>query len=336
MVRHPLRCLAFVNASVRLFSNNLIGIVQALGEFTELRVVEPYLFPGYRSTGGAAPSKVPSAAVDAGLEGGFQPDIVACIGGGHYLSDEDQKRFSPSCVFVGFALSDPLGAEATEAIAPKFDLYYSQDPQSVAIYRAKGLRVGRCDPAVDPRTVKFKPMPKDLDVIFVGKWTPLRNALISRLSTIVRVGVFTNDGETRWDVEPLGSLPSPESLSLAFSRAHLALEVARVENQHGLTGFYRLTNRTQFAALCFVPSLIEPFPFLSDFFEPGEEIETYSDEEELVEKVLLLLSDGKRREEMGARAHRRVLLTATWRQRLAMVFADIEACRAGGSSQLRR
>ena len=51
---------------------------------------------------------------------------------------------------AGFALSDPYGLAASLAIAPQFDLFYTQDPQTLADYAGRGVAAKRCDPATDP------------------------------------------------------------------------------------------------------------------------------------------------------------------------------------------
>ena len=41
-------------------------------------------------------------------------------------------------------------------IAPEFDLFYTQDPQTLGDYEALGIRARRCDPATDPEL--YRPM----------------------------------------------------------------------------------------------------------------------------------------------------------------------------------
>lgn len=330
-----LRCLAFVNLNSGTATNNLRGVVRSLSRVFTLRLVDPSPFADYHATGGAAPSLIPKEAVAAGLAGGFRPDVVMAIGGGHHLNGSSRELLPSSSVLVGFAFSDPLGFDATCAIAPFFDLFYTQDPACVPLYKQRGFNVACCPPAVDPVFFYPEPIEPDTDIVFFGKWTPLRARLITELAKYFRVHVLTSDLHSPWGVTPFPPAVTEDELRHEICRSRLALEVATVEGKPEFEGWRRITNRPQFAALCGVPSLIEPFPELALFFEEHAEIEVYSSSEELLEKAHYLLRNAEVRREMGMKARTRVLETATWDLRFTRVASDVSSlCHLSSTRQI--
>lgn len=322
-----MRTLLFGNVTQPPFQNNLLPPVRAFEERGPVRIVEPRFVEGFVSTGGAKPALVPDRAVDEAAAD-FEADVVVCLAGGLYLSDAARARFPGTTIFAGFALSDPLGLEASIAIAPRFDLYYTQDPGAVEEYVRNGIPVRRCDPAVDPEMYRPISLPKGADLLFVGKWTPLRDAVLARLSRRFDVAVHGHAGESRWRFPASPPLDTPGALCEAINRARLMIEFTVMDDAAGpARGKSRMTNRPQFAAACGVPTLTDPFPGLESFFERGREIEVYDSAEDAEEKAAALLSDDFRRRSMGEAARARVLREQTWRHRLAMVERDVLRAR---------
>jgi len=319
----PLRVALFVNLGQPPFTNNLLGLVTAFQRAAGVTVVEPHRFPGFRSTGGAAPAPIPRAAVErAAASGPF--DVVVCAAGGLYVLREHRDLLGTEAVWVGLALSDPLGLVAGLTIGREFDLYYTQDPQCVSAYRDRGIRAKRCDLAVDPWVFPKVPRDEQWDVVFVGKWTPLRDRLVAALARRFRVLVHTHRGENRWSVPARPPLDDPAGLMRALASARLALEVATVEGgPERFRGTRRLTPRPQIAALAATPSLIEPFPHLPEFFTPGRDIAIYRGPGELVRRARELLADPQGRRRMAAAARERVLREQTWDQRVSAILADV-------------
>ncbi len=327
-IDRPMRAVLFGNVTQRPYSNNLSGIVRAFGRVTDLRILEPRHCPGFVSTGGAAPAAVPAEAVRQAL--GEVAEIVICLAGALFVPEDARRLFAPETVFVGFAASDPIGLSASFSIAPEFDLFYTQDPHSAPAYRERGLSVRDYLPAID--TEEYVPLEreKEWDVVYVGKWTDYRDALVRALAERFSVAVFTYAGESRWSVPARPPLESPPEVCEAMARARVALECARVDDPRAgvLEGSVRLTNRPQIAAACGVPSLVEAFDLLPRFFEPGLEVEPFTNAADLVARTEKLLSDPARRMEMGRRALARVRRDHTWDQRVARFLDDVRERRA--------
>lgn len=322
-----MKTLLFGNVTEPPFVNNLLPVARAFGRVGELHVVEPRFVEGFVPTGGARPAVLPPAAVRHALET-MSPDAVVCVGGGIHLAAESRALLPLSAIVAGFALSDPLGLSASLAIAPQFDLFYTQDPQSVRDYAERGIFVRRCDSATDGELYRPLGLPKTEDLVFFGKWTPLRGRTLEALAGRFRLALYAHAGDARWGIPVRPPAASPDALCRAVNEARLALEFASIDDAPpGMTGRARISNRAQIAAACGVPVLTDPSDSLEDFFAPGEEIEVYRSVGELIEKTAALLADAPRRERIGSRARERVIREQTWDRRVAMFLRDCEEIR---------
>lgn len=317
------RVLLFGNIYQPPFVNNLIGPLRAFERACTLRLVEPRLLDGFVSTACAAPAPLPFAsAVEA--VGEFEPEVVVCLAGAVFVPDELKRALPGSAVYVGLALSDPLGLPSSLAIAPSFDLFYSHEPSTFDAYRAAGIDIHECAPAIDGELFVPLDVPKEWDVFFAGKWTAYRQEAITALSRVCRLRLHGHAGEARWDPPALPPLASPEELRAGIASAHLALEFAVIDDfPPPALGTWRLTNRPQLAAACGVGSLVEDSPMLGRYFEPEQEIVPYRSIPDLVARASRLVSDPGRCAELGRRARARVLREHVWDRRVAEILRDV-------------
>lgn len=314
--------LLFGNVHQPPFVNNLIGPLRAFERECAVRLVEPRLVEGFVGTSCAAPAPIPTAA--AALVGEFDPEIVVCLAGAIFVPDELKRILPRSAVYVGIALSDPLGLPSSLAIAPHFDLFYSHEPGCFPAYEAAGIRVRECALAADADVFTPVAVPREWDVFFAGKWTPYRHEAVRALSRVCRVRLHGYTGETRWDPPAAPPLATPEALRDGICSAHLCLEFAIIDDfPPPALGTWRISNRPQLAAACGVPSLIEDNPLLGRYFTPEEEIVPYRSVPDLVERTLRLVAEPDRCAETGRRARDRVLRDHLWEHRIAAILDDI-------------
>jgi spore maturation protein CgeB len=323
--------LLFGNVSQPPYCNNLFPPVRAFQRAFRTIVIEPQAYADFVPTGGAKPALIPEDAVSDHTDP--PPDVIVCLGGALHFSKRALRSFSRLTALAGFALSDPYGLAASLQIAPEFDLFYTQDPQALADYAARGIAAKRCDPATDSelyrptRAVGGREGP-DCDVLYYGKWTPYRDTLVSALAARLRVRVHAYAGERRWSVPTRAPLDTPERLGAALNGARMTLETARLDDAEGkYRDAFRITPRAFFAASCGVPSLIESFPSLGDFFEPGVEIATFDSPETLVRRAQELAADETARATMGRRARARALRDHTWDRRVEAFVLDLRRWR---------
>jgi hypothetical protein len=327
--------LLFANVSQPPYCNNLFPPVRAFQKLFRTKLIEPMKCPGFVPTGGARPALVPDEAVIENTDP--PPDVVVCLGGALHFSKRALRIFPKETVLAGFALSDPYGLPASMRVAPQFDLFYTQDPQTLTDYGALDIRARRCDPATDPELYRPGRAQPDCDVLYYGKWTPYRDALVASLAARWRVRVHAYADEKRWSVPTLPPLDTPETLAAALQRSRLALETARLDDAEGkYRNAFHITPRAFFAASCAVPTLIESFPGVSDYFEPAVEIATFTTPEELVARTAALLADETARSDMGRRARQRALRDHTWDLRIEKFFLDVQEWRRAPSPRQMR
>ena len=325
----------FGNVSQPPFCNNLYPPLRAFQRVFRTALVEPATIPGFVPTGGAKPALVPDEAVVPHTDP--PPDAIVCLGGGLHFSKHARRMFPRSTAFVGFALSDPYGLEASFAIAPEYDLFYTQDPQTLHAYADRGIAAKRCDPATDPELYRPLKAAPECDILYYGKWTPYRNDLLEALAEHFSVRVHAYAGDTRWSVPARPPLETPDALCAALNGARLALETALVDDVHGkYRGTFRITPRAFFAASCGVPSLVEAFPRLREFFEPGVEIAVFPSKDDVVAAAAAILGDEPARLAMGRRARQRALREHTWDRRVETFVLDLAAWRKNPRSRPTR
>ncbi len=332
-----MRVTVFVNAGQSPMGTVLSGPLGALARLAAVRVVEPWRYEGFVGTGAAAPARIPDAAVEEGAA--FRPDLVICLGGGLFLDADQRGAFGEGTLFAGVALSDPQGLGASLEIAGEFDRFFTQDPDSIAAYRERGLDVERLDLAVDPGLYFPGPGRIEWDVVFVGKWTPFREELLSELARRFRVQVFTHAGEDRWRIPVSGPLETPEELRLAMCRSRLALEVVRIEEDGGGSRRERrrVTPRIFLSSACGVATVVEDFPRLGEYFVAGGEVAVCEGVAGYVEAVGTLLEDGPRRGRMARAARLRVLRDHTWDRRMASLLRRMGKGAGGfGAAEILR
>ncbi|HEY3204474.1 MAG TPA: glycosyltransferase [Thermoanaerobaculia bacterium] len=321
------KLLLFGNVSQPPYCNNLFPPVRAFQKIFRTTVVEPQRFAGFVTTGGARPTLIPDNAVIENTDP--SPDVVVCLGGALHFSKRALRIFAKETVLAGFALSDPYGLPASLMIAPQFDLFYTQDWQTVTDYAALDIRVRRCDPATDPELYRPMRLEPDCDILYYGKWTPQRNDLVAALSARFRVRVHAYAGEKRWSVPVLPQVDTPETLCAAINRSRLVLETALLDDAEGkYRGALHVTPRVFFAASCGVPCLIESFPGLEKFFDPGAEVVAATSKEDLLEQAGRLLADEASRSAMGRRARQRALRDHTWDRRVESFLLDLRQWRS--------
>lgn len=319
-----LRVALVANVRTPPYGNNLNPLVRAFAGLAEARLFVPSDDPDFRPTGGAAPAPVPPSVVAAMVS--FAPQVVVCIGGGLVIPEVQRALLPGSPALVGIALSDPQALPASLEIAPAFDLFYTQDRGSLASYRARGVAVRHLPLAADPEV--FAPrgtIQKSGDVLYVGKWTPYRDALVSAVAEVATVRVLAYRGEGRWRV-PVGPQVDDEpTLAEEMNRARLVLDPTRVELQPDpARDAYRITPRALMAAACGVPPLVEERCPLDGLLTSGEEVATFDGTPAgLVQVVQGLLADEERRRHMGLAACRRVERDHTWTARARQVLDEV-------------
>jgi hypothetical protein len=227
---------------------------------------------------------------------------------------------------VGQIASKPPGVE----VLGGFDLITTSFPHFVESFRAAGIdseyfKIGFYERVLDRlRDTGIDPSPaadRPHAVSFIGGLDPTVHgsgvALLERLSARVPIDV--------WGYGAQGSrVPNHgEAWGLDMYRV---LGTSRISlNRHidvakGYANNMRLFETTGVGALLFT----EEAPNLADLFAPGQEVVTYANEDDLVEKIQHYLQHDDERAEIAAAGQRRTLSEHTYRRRMSELAVLLE------------
>lgn len=219
----------------------------------------------------------------------FTPDIVCGWRAAPIPEQTDWSRFDLILSHLSccreLALSH--GAQSTEHFFPGFPLHL-------------------LDQISDVQT--------QFDIVFSGHWTPLHSERNRFLSHIAKKSQLANN---HWSIAYFLASHEPEKMPLELKRinygARWGLEMyrtlragkiilnAEINMARGEAGNMRLFEITGCGGFC----LTEYQPNIENYFKPGFEIETFRDEEELIDKITYYLTNDDKRLKIAQRGQRR-------------------------------
>jgi hypothetical protein len=168
--------------------------------------------------------------------------------------------------------------------------------------------------AFDDRNLEFVGGDRDLDLVIAGTNSPLHEAGSALIGYLSEIGVnFTYFSESPISEEvaveqyggPLWGIDYHRVL--ARSKVIVNRHADHASNANNL----RLFEATGMGAVL----LTEDLPGISELFEIGEEVLTYSSRDDLVQKIQFLLANPSKREGIAAGGQKRTLLEHTYRSR---------------------
>lgn len=285
-----------------------------------------------------------------------KPSILICSAGGlspTIAMHQTLKRLNITT--VGIALSDPDDFPRRSLhFAKLFDLFYTNTIASMDQYRSIHVDVRWLPFGAD--TVFHRPLSADktCDVVVVGAMRPERLALINamRKKGIV-VHCYGAGWESAWERQStwhsaikqaarrvLAGLPQCPEHQWGIAEVHGQQQVEAINSGFvylsfaaTTAGYINLKVGVFEAAACGVCVLVRDYGEVRKCFRPTEEIVTYANDAEAVEKALLLCKNRKQALAVGRAAHARVLAEHTWEHRWNRVLSDVEAFRLGNGSK---
>lgn len=228
---------------------------------------------------------------------------------------------------VGQIASRPPGPE----VLAGFDLITTSFPHFVERFRAAGIdseyfKIGFYERVLDRlREAGTDPSPggdRPHAISFIGGLDPTVHgsgvALLERLSARVPIDVWGYGARaprvTRYHGEAWG-LDMYRVLGASRISFNRHIDVAE-----GHANNMRMFETTGVGALLFT----EEAPNLADLFAPGQEVVTYANEDDLVEKLQHYLTHDDERAEIAAAGQRRTLGEHTYRRRMSELAAMLE------------
>lgn len=250
-----------------------------------------------------------------------RPDLIVCNAGGLAFMPLDAARLRERHTLLGIALSDPeVFQPTTRHIAPTFDLFLTMAPDYVARYAATGARAGVLPMGSNPGY--FHPVAPDpawaCDVLVATRALPDRIEPVRQL--VQRFDVRLH-GEG-WAAHGLASEPAiyGDTLLTALASAAMSLVLLYTPSGHPLlkVGLFDFTA----AGALVLTNRIEAF---RPFFAFEEEIVTFGDTAELLDKVAHYLARPAERERIRLAGRARTLRDHSWPAAWQQVLQQLHA-----------
>jgi spore maturation protein CgeB len=245
----------------------------------------------------------------------LKPDILYC----HDLSFFPKKALESIRPHVRLIVGQIAYVLPPKNFIEGYDLILTSFPHFVARIRAAGIVSEYFRLGFDPRvTEAFDSVERDIDVSFVGAiGRSHRNAvpLLERLCRETPIRIYGYGAE---------DLPAGSAIRTRYEKEVWGLDMYRVLARSKITlnrhisvaesnaNNMRLYEATGMGAML----LTDQKDNLKDLFEPGREVETYSDPDEAAAKILALLRDPERRAAIAAAGQARTLREHTYQRRM--------------------
>lgn len=239
----------------------------------------------------------------------FQPELIVCNAGGLSFRPEHAARIMSERLLVGIALSDPDVFEpATSKIARNFHVFLTNAPQCLAAYRALGVRALALPIATNEEFFQPVPPRDDLrcDALLIGRAHRDRVEPVRALRERFNVHVYGEDWE-KFGVPGRGLIYGQDLLA-ALNSARVTLLFSRTPAGHGIikVGLFDFIAAGALVAADYIPELAQ-------YFEPGRQIFTFRNVEELVAIVDRCRTHPEEAAAIRAAGRARVLRDHTWR-----------------------
>jgi len=191
-----------------------------------------------------------------------------------------------------------------------FDLCWTSTQDALIKYCVEGAMPIYLPEGANPEIHKPYNLEKTIDVSFVGQCYGNRSAVIQAL---IRQGIDVKVYGAGWPAGPL----ELEDMVKLYSRSRINLGFGGVA---GYKKTYCLKGRDFEIPMSGGLYLTEDNPELHKFFKPGEEILTYSDLPDLIQKIRYYLAHPAEAEAIRKKGYERSLREYTWENRFAKVF----------------
>jgi len=252
----------------------------------------------------------------------FDPELIVCNAGGLSFRPQHAAALRSKCLLVGIALSDPdVFERATSKIARNFHVFLTNAPQCVPAYREMGARVMELPIATNEEFFQPVPPRDDLrcDALLIGRAHRDRVEPVRALCERFQVHVY-GEGWDEFGI-PSRGLIFGQDLLAALNSARVTLVFSRTPAGHGIikVGLFDFLAAGALVAADYIPEL-------AHYLEPGREILTFRNAEELVALVERCRAHPEEAAAVRAAGRTRVLREHTWRAiwpGLLMAIADL-------------
>ncbi len=259
-----------------------------------------------------------------------QPDLLFIVRG----IDYEPSSYAPApCRFAWWIESEDGLAEAY-AEAAHFQHYFFISQSGVEGARQRGLQqVSYLPHGVDPSVFQPQAIERDIDVGFVGFWSPRRQRYLEAVLDVTRHVVIYGPRwwKNTWRLRRFwrivrGRAIHGDRLVHFYNRCKLVLNVTNWGEDGGplRSG---MNMRLFEVPATGRPLLTDRCRELDSSFLPGQELAVFDSPEELREQVQYYLEHAAAREAMAAAGRQRVLASASYDLMIARICAAYEDWR---------
>jgi len=250
----------------------------------------------------------------------FRPHIIVCNAGGLSFRAEDAAYLRNLGIkLFGVALSDPdVYASSTSKIAQNFDVFYSNDKNTVDLYRESGVNSYQLPIATND--LFFHPVPPQpeyaCDVLHLGAVHQDRIEPVKALLEHFDTHVYGENWE-KYGVPNRGFVYGDDTLK-ALNSAKLAIIFSRTPSgqQTVKVGIFDFLSAGALVAA-------EDFPELHQYFDVKKELITFNGMDEMLEKIRYYLDHPAEADAIRTAGRRKVLNNFTWVKVWPKILAPI-------------
>jgi len=263
-----------------------------------------------------------------------RPDLVLVLNGIFSVGTDQIDRIRamgiPTAVWVA---DDPYFSDQTRIVATHYDVVFTHEISCVTMYREAGCREVHYLPfAADPDLFRpAHPPAMQTDVLFIGMAFPNRVAFFNRLfpmltrrNVLIAGGGWQHlAGYDRLKDRIWLSGIDPEMTPLFYSGAKIVINLHRSDQEAGNSRRFpglSVNPRTFEIGACGTLQLVDERAELVRHYTPGQDLETFSSPEELMEKVDYYLNREDVRRNLAVSGLKRTLRHHTYAHRLHHMF----------------
>lgn len=249
----------------------------------------------------------------------FSANVIICNAGGLSPSPEMHKKLSLRGIQrIGIALSDPDDfTTRSRYFSSLFDRFYTNAQETIPKYNAIGVQADLLPFAADPEFHVPMGIVTKNEIVVIGANRPERSKMVKSLRhNKIRVGCFGRGWRNKL-FEKIGFSTEVhgEAQVRAINSARLYLSFAETK-----AGFTNVKVGVFEAAACERCVLVKSFSEMHNYFEPGKEIVTFTDENDAIRIIKDLSVNWQKAMEIGKNARKKILSHHSWEHRWEKVL----------------
>ena len=219
---------------------------------------------------------------------------------------------------IGISLSDPDVYEYNGKIySQHYDFYYTNSIKSINTQYINNSNIDLLPFAASKRIHYPINANKVHDVVIVGSYRTDRIEIIKELKKHFNIGIY-GDGWKEKGISSYGNVNGKDHIAaIGSGKIYLSFSGTAAGYENVKVGLFE-------AVACKTCVVTHEFEELNNYFKRDEEIVTYTNIRDLIEKIKFLLADEKKIIDIAENSYNRFLKEHTWEIRWKKVISKIE------------